>query len=75
MKGSVVGVSRRLSMSPRVKIKVTAIMNDKTALGTTDHIIALGRVSEASWISSAVGVSAGSFIARFERRKVLAHVN
>ncbi len=37
-----------LVTSPRVNIKVTAMRNPSAALGTTDHMIALGSVSEAS---------------------------
>jgi hypothetical protein len=41
-------------MSPRVKIKVTAMRNPSMAFTPTDHMIALGSVSDASRISSAV---------------------
>jgi len=41
-------------MSPKVKIKVTAMRNPKMEFTPTDHIIALGSVSDASRISSAV---------------------
>ena len=48
MKGWNVGVAKILLMSPRVKIKVTAMRNPRAAFGTTDHMIALGSVSDAS---------------------------
>jgi len=48
MKGWNVGVAKILSMSPRVNIKVTAMRNPRTAFGVTDHMIALGSVSDAS---------------------------
>lgn len=53
MKGYPVAVPRASSISPRVKQMVTSMMNPDVALSTTDVIIALGRVSEASLISSA----------------------
>jgi len=54
MKGCPVGVAKILLMSPKVKIKVTAMRNPKMEFTPTDHIIALGSVSDASRISSAV---------------------
>ena len=54
MKGCSVTEEKRLSISPRVKIKVTAMRNPSEALMATDHKMALGSVSEASRISSAV---------------------
>jgi len=54
MKGYPVGVARILLMSPRVKIKVTAMRNARVAFTPTDHMIALGSVIDASRISSAV---------------------
>ena len=44
--------ARRLSTLPRVKIKVMAIMKAREPLTMMDQIIALGRVIEASCISS-----------------------
>lgn len=41
-------------MSPRVKTRVTAIKNPRRAFGPTDHMMALGRVRDASSISSAI---------------------
>ena len=41
-------------MSLRVKIKVTAMRNPRMVFTPTDHMIALGSVSDASRISSAV---------------------
>jgi hypothetical protein len=54
MKGYPVGVVKILSTSPRVKIKVTAMIKPIVAFSATDHIIAFGNVAEASLISSAV---------------------
>jgi hypothetical protein len=54
MKGCRVGVAKILSMSPKVKIKVTAMRNPRMTFGITDQMMALGRVSDASRISSAV---------------------
>jgi hypothetical protein len=51
--GCPVGVARTASISPIVKMRVTAIKNAKLAFKTTDHIMDLGRVIEASLISSA----------------------
>ena len=48
MKGWPVAVAKILLMSPRVKIKVTAMRNARTAFGITDHMIALGSVIDAS---------------------------
>ena len=48
MKGWPVAVAKILVMSPSVKIKVTPMRNPRAALGTTDHIMAFGSVSEAS---------------------------
>lgn len=48
MKGCPVEVERLLSMSPKVKINVIAMMNPKAVFVPTDHIIALGSVIEAS---------------------------
>ena len=55
MKGCPVTVAKILSMLPRVKIKATAMKNARVAFTPTDHMIALGSVSDASRISSAVG--------------------
>jgi hypothetical protein len=54
MKGCLVVDAKILSMSPRVKIKVTAMRNPRMEFTPTDHMIALGSVSDASRISSAV---------------------
>jgi hypothetical protein len=54
MKGCLVVDAKILSMLPRVKIKVTAMRNPRMAFAPTDHMIALGSVSDASRISSAV---------------------
>lgn len=60
MKGYPVAVSRMLLTSPSVKIKVTAMMKPMVALSAIDDIIALGRVAEASLISSAAIGNASS---------------
>lgn len=49
-----------LVTSPRVKIKVTAMINPMNEFKATDHMIAFGNVIEASLISSAVFCSAQS---------------
>lgn len=54
MKGCLVTDSKRLSMSPKVKIRVTPIRKPKVAFTPTDHIMAFGRVMDASRISSAI---------------------
>lgn len=54
MKGYPVGVDKMLSKSPRVKIMVTAMIKPMAMFNVTDHMIALGKVTEASLISSAV---------------------
>ena len=54
MKGCLVVDAKILLMSPRVKIKVTAMRNARMEFMPTDHMIALGSVSDASRISSAV---------------------
>ena len=54
MKGCRVTDAKRLFTSPKVYTKVTAIKKPRLALMATDHMIALGSVSEASRISSAV---------------------
>jgi hypothetical protein len=48
MNGCLVVDAKILLMSPRVKIKVTAIRNARMAFTATDHMIALGSVSDAS---------------------------
>lgn len=48
MKGCLVVVAKILLMLPRVKIKVTARRNARMAFTPTDHMIALGSVSDAS---------------------------
>ena len=48
MKGCLVVDAKILLMSPRVKIKVTAMRNARMAFTPTDHMIALGSVSDAS---------------------------
>ena len=52
MKGCRVTEAVRLSMSPRVKIKVIPMTKAIVPLMMMDQIMALGKVSEASWISS-----------------------
>jgi hypothetical protein len=53
MKGCRVTDSNRLSISPRVKINVTAMRNPNVAFTPTDHMMAFGRVIDASRVSSA----------------------
>ena len=48
MKGCLVVDAKILLMSPRVKIKVTAMRNPRVAFALTDHMIAFGSVSDAS---------------------------
>ena len=48
MKGCLVSVFRRLLMSPRVKINVTAIRKPRIPLVKTPHIKDRGRVMDAS---------------------------
>jgi hypothetical protein len=48
MKGCLVADAKILLMSPRVKIKVTAMRNARMEFTHTDHMIALGSVSDAS---------------------------
>lgn len=48
MKGCPVTVDKISSMFPKVKIRVIAITKPRAVLSTTDHIIAFGRVIEAS---------------------------
>lgn len=55
MKGKPVGVFKISSAFPRVKHKVKTMMKPRMALRITAHVMALGRVSEASLISSAEG--------------------
>jgi hypothetical protein len=48
MKGCLVVVAKILLILPRLKIKVTPIRNARMAFTPTDHMIALGSVSDAS---------------------------
>jgi hypothetical protein len=48
MKGCLVVVAKILLILPRLNIKVTAIPNARIAFTPTDHMIALGSVSDAS---------------------------
>ena len=48
-------VSKMLVASPIVKHKVKTIMKPRIALRMTAHVMALGNVSDASLISSAIG--------------------
>ncbi len=55
MKGKSVSVSKILVASPSVKHNVRTIMKPRIALRITAHVMALGNVSDASLISSAIG--------------------
>ena len=54
MNGYPVGVERMLETSPRVKHRVTTITKPRTPLTATPDMMALGNVSDAFLISSAV---------------------
>lgn len=54
MKGCRVDELKRLSVSPMVKINVIAMINASNAFPQADHMMAFGKVIDASWISSAV---------------------
>lgn len=54
MNGYPVGEVRILETSPSVKHRVTAMIRPKNQLKYTDHMMAFGKVAEASLISSAV---------------------
>ena len=53
-RGEFVGVLRIKSRSPKVKQKVTSMMNPREPLTTIDHIIDRGRMTPASFVSSAM---------------------
>ena len=53
IKGYPVALARMLFTSPRVKHRVTSMMNPRTALTVTEVMMAFGKVSDASLISSA----------------------
>jgi len=75
MNGYPVVEARMLVTSPSVKHMVTAMIRPIKQLRYTDHIMAFGKVSEASWISSAGSNISFSTCFVFQELVSLAHMH